>query len=70
MRKVMCEEAMAAAFTNVPEEVIDIYRVVMGIDVVVNSQVLSDELQMLFLVICGMITLVAIAFVARKRKSL
>ena len=70
MRKFMCEDALEAAFTGVPEEVTQIYRQVMGIDLVWKETILSTELQFLFLAGCGMMILFAIAFFGRKHSSL
>lgn len=69
MRKAMCEETIAETFTNVPAEVVEVYREEMGIDVVMKSNVMSDELQLLFLGIFGILTLVVIAVVAGKKES-
>lgn len=69
MRKVMCEDALTNAFTNVPAEVLEGYREAMGIDIWVNSKPINDEMQLLFLGVCGMITLIAIALITRMRKS-
>lgn len=68
MRKAMCQDSIAETFTNVPTEVLEVYREEMGIDVVIKSNVMSDELQLLFLGICGMITLVVIAVAAKKKE--
>lgn len=66
MRKVMCEDALANTFTGLHPEVLRIYRQEMGIDVVMNSNVVTNEFQLLFLGICGMIALVIIAVLAKK----
>lgn len=70
MRKFMCEDAINAAFTGVPEEVTTVYRQVMGIDLVWKESVLSTGGQFLFLAGCGMIVLLAIAFWGKKHSSL
>ena len=41
----------------------------MGIDVVVKSQILSEKFHLLFLVICGMIAVSAIAIVGKKKEQ-
>ncbi|MBQ7942515.1 MAG: ABC transporter permease [Lachnospiraceae bacterium] len=68
MRKVMCEQAMADTFTNVPAQVLDVYREEMGIDILMNESLISDELQLSFMVICGMIALVVIAVTTKKKQ--
>lgn len=70
MRKIMCGDVLQQAFDGVPEEVVTVYREVMGIDIVMRESVLSTELQLLFLAICGMILLIAIALVGKKHSSL
>lgn len=70
MRKVMCADALECTFTNLPEQVMAGYREAMGIDIFINSEVVNDEFQLLFLGICGIITLVVIALVARKKRNL
>ncbi len=66
MRKVMCEDLLNKTFTGLHSEVLSIYREEMGIDVVMNSNVVSDEFQLLFLGICGIIALVVIAVIPKK----
>lgn len=68
MRKVMCAEAIDKTFTNTPLEVIDGFRDMMGIDILMNDNLISDELQLLFMLTCGMIALVVIAFTAKKKQ--
>lgn len=70
MRKFMCKDALNAAFAGVPEEVTKVYNRVMGIDIVWKENVLSTELQFLFLAGCGMIILLAITFAGKKHSSL
>lgn len=70
MRKVMCGDILEQAFSGVPEEVVTVYREVMGIDILWKETVLSTELQLLFLTVCGMILLAAIALAGRKHSSM
>ncbi len=70
MRKFMCLDALETAFSGVPEEVVKVYREVMGIDIVWKENVLSTELQMLFLAVCAMILLAVIALAGKKHSSL
>lgn len=70
MRKFMCMDALEQAFTGMPEEVVKVYREVMGIDIVIQDTVLSTEFQLLFLAGCGIILLIAIALAGRKHSSL
>ena len=69
MRKAMCEESMVTTFTNMPSEVLAVYRDEMGIDLVVKSHILDEKFHLLFLVICGMIALSAIAIVGKKKEQ-
>ncbi len=69
MRKAMCEDMLAKTFEGVRIEVLEGYRKAMGIDVFIDAKVISDELQVLFLFVCGMITLVLIAVTAKKREA-
>ncbi len=68
MRKVMCEDALGETFTNMPVEVIEVYREEMGIDILMNESLISDEFQLLFMLICGMIALVVIAVTTKKKQ--
>lgn len=68
MRKVMCEDALGETFSNMPAEVIEVYREEMGIDIVLNESLISDEFQLLFMLICGMIALVVIAVTTKKKQ--
>ena len=70
MRNFMCEDALEAALAGVPKEVITVYRQVMGIDIVWKESVLSEGQQFIFLAICGMIILFAIALRGKKHSSL
>lgn len=67
MRKVMCEEILEETFAGLHPEVLSGYREAMGIDVFMNGNAVSDEFQLLFLGICGMIALVVIAAMAGKK---
>ena len=70
MRNFMCADALDAALAGVPEEVIAVYRQVMGIDIVWKDSVLSVGQQVIFLAIWGMIILFAIALRGKKHSSL
>ena len=70
MRNFMCADALDAALNGVPEEVTSVYRQVMGIDIVWKESVLSIGQQFLFLAVCGMIVLLAIAVKGKKHSSL
>lgn len=69
MRKTMCEDMLAKTFEGMHAEVLSGYRKAMGIDIFMDSKVISDELQILFLLFCGMITLVLIVLAAKKREA-
>lgn len=70
MRKFMCKDALEVAFAGVPEEVTTVYREVMGIDIFWGENILSVGQQFLFLAICGIIILFAIAIRGRRHSSL
>lgn len=61
-RKVMNEEILGETFTGVPQEVVTVYRQVMGIDLVVFDRVLGVTEEWLILLFCGIILLVISAF--------
>lgn len=69
MRKTMCEEMLLKTFSGVRAEVLEEYRKAMGIDIFIDSRLVSDKLQILFLLVCGMIALVVIALTAKKREA-
>lgn len=69
MRKAMCGDALTNTFTGIPAEVVAGYREAMGIDIIVNSEPVSDEWQLLFFGICGVLALGVTAAVSRKRKN-
>lgn len=69
MRKAMCQDMLEKTFAGMRAEVLEGYRKAMGIDIFVDAKVVSDELQVLFLLVCGMIALVLIAITAKKREA-
>lgn len=68
MRKVMCEDALSDTLTNVPAQLVESYREEMGIDIVMNAQVISDEMQLIFIGLCGVLAMAAIIIVAGKKR--
>lgn len=67
MRKVMCGDALSDTFTNVPAQLIEVYREEMGIDIVMDAQVISNEIQLIFIGLCGVLAMIAIIIVAKKK---
>lgn len=67
MRDVFCQDAIATTFTGLPEQVIDGYKEYMGISIVMSDKVVSNNFQILFLVICGIVALIASACLVRKK---
>lgn len=67
MRQVFCREAMTNTFAGMPEQVIDGYKEFMGINIVMNDKVVSDNFQILFMVICGIVALIVSACLVRKK---
>lgn len=68
MRKVCCEEAVNTAFKNAPDGLISGYREYMGIDIVMNNKVVGSGCQLLFILLCGIIGLIAIAVIMKNKK--
>lgn len=70
MRKIMCADALDNTFDGMHVQVLEGYREAMGIDILMSEKIVSDEVQLLFLGICGMITLVVIALVEKKKHDI
>lgn len=68
MRKICCEEAVNTAFKNAPDGLISGYREYMGIDIVMNNKVVGSGCQLLFILLCGIIGLIAIAVIIKNKK--
>lgn len=68
MRKICCEEAVNTAFKNAPDGLISGYREYMGIDIVMNNKVVGSGCQLLFILLCGIIGLIAIAVIMKNKK--
>lgn len=68
-RNVMNEEILAETFTGVPQEVVTVYREVMGIDLVVFDRALGVTEEWLILLFCGIIFLVISAFMLGYEKK-
>lgn len=68
MRKICCEEAVNTAFKNAPDGLISGYREYMGIDIVMNNKVVGSGCQLLFILLCGIIGLTAIAVIMKNKK--
>lgn len=69
MRKLCCEDILATTFSGLPEELLEEYQEAMGITVVMGDSVVSDEFQVAFLLICGIIALGIAATVSMRRKA-
>lgn len=68
MRKICCEEAVNTAFKNTSDGLISGYREYMGIDIVMNNKVVGSGCQLLFILLCGIIGLIAIAVIMKNKK--
>lgn len=68
MRKICCEEAVNTAFKNTSDGLISGYREYMGIDIVMNNKVVGSGCQLLFILLCGIIGLTAIAVIMKNKK--
>lgn len=67
MRKVCCEEAINMTFAGMPEEFITEYKEVMGITISMQGKDVSDGMQILFLVCCGIAALLVSVWIVRKK---
>lgn len=67
MRKVCCEDALAAAFEGMPGEFIAEYKEVMGITVSMGEKLVTDGVQILFLALCGVAALAVSVWIVRKK---
>lgn len=67
MRKVCCEEAIGATFVGMPEEFIAEYKTAMGITVTMQGNEVSNGMQILFLVLCGIAALLVSILIVRKK---
>ena len=68
MRNVICKDAITETFGGMPEECIDIFKQQMGITIQINDKMVSETFQLLFLAVCGIITIVVIALRLRVLK--
>ncbi len=67
MRKVCCEQSMQTAFEGMPAEFVETYEDVMGITVTMRDNVVSSEMQVLFLVVCGVTALGVSVWIVHKK---
>lgn len=67
MRKVCCEAALQETFEGMPEEFIAKYKEIMGITVSMGEKNVADEVQILFLVLCGVAALAVSVWIVRKK---
>lgn len=57
MRKLCCEDILAKTFSGLPGELIDGYSEAMGITIAMGDSYATNEFQVAFLLICGIIAL-------------
>lgn len=67
MRSACCEAALDHTFTNVSAELITEYMEYMGIQIKMGEELVSETFQVLFLVGCGIIALIVLMAVQKKR---
>lgn len=67
MRSACCEAALDHTFTNVPAELIAEYKEYMGIQIKMGEELVSETFQVLFLAGCGIIALIVMMAVQKKR---
>ncbi|MDE6064972.1 MAG: ABC transporter permease [Lachnospiraceae bacterium] len=68
MRMVCTKDAIEKTFVGLPEIAGDTFREQMGVHVIMNGNVVSEQMQVLFLVSCGIIAIAAAALIGRKRR--
>lgn len=68
MRQVCCEDVIAETFGDVPEQVVTEYKEYMGISIKIGDAYISSEIQVLFLIGCGILAFI-IASVVQKKKE-
>ena len=68
MRVVCTKDAIEKTFAGLPEIAGDTFREQMGVHVIMNGNVVSMRIQVLFLVSCGIIAIAAAALIGRKRR--
>ncbi len=67
MRSACCEAALDHTFTNVPVELIAEYKEYMGIQIKMGKELVSETFQVLFLASCGIIALIVMMVIQKKR---
>lgn len=67
MRKIFCRDYLDLIFGDMPTEVMTTYQEHMGINVVMGDNIVSSNFQILFMLICGMIALVGVVLIIRKK---
>lgn len=68
MRKLCCEDILAKTFSGLPGELIDGYSEAMGITIAMGDSYATNEFQVAFLLICGIIAL-GIAVLGRQKSK-
>ena len=68
MRVVCTKDAIEKTFAGMPEIAGDTFREQMGVHVIMSGNVVSRQMQVLFLVSCGIIAIAAAALIGRKRR--
>lgn len=69
LRRSFCGEIMEKTFEGLPEGVMEGYADYMGITVKMGDNVLSDMSQILFVCFFGLVALIAILIISRKRRA-
>lgn len=67
MRKIFCKDYLDLIFGDMPEELVTTYQEHMGINVVMGENIVSSNFQILFMIICGMIALLGVVLIVRKK---
>lgn len=68
MRGICTKDASLETFAGFPGEVIDTFNDGMGVTVSMGGEVVTMQIQVVFLLACGIIAIVAAALISRQRK--
>lgn len=68
MRGVCVRDAVETTFAGLPEIAADTFKEQMGVNIIMNGDVVSGWFQVLFLMLCGIMAVIVAALVGRKRR--
>lgn len=68
VRNVCCKDILAKTFTNMPEQAVTEYKEAMGITLKMGDEWISSEIQILFLIGCGILAFIMAGVVQKKKE--